>query len=57
LDEAGIEYQVVDADESPQVSARIVAKTGGYRVVPTVEIEGELLVNPSVRQVREALGG
>jgi len=57
LTEAGIDYQVVDADADPQVGRRIIAKTGGYRIVPTLEIGGELLVNPSLDEVRAALAG
>ena len=55
LDEADISYEVVDVDENPQFGARIVAKTGGFRTVPTLEVGGDLLVNPSIVQVREAL--
>ncbi len=55
LDEAGIDYRVVDLDDNPQFGDRIVAATGGYRVVPTLEIGEELLVNPSLPQVQAAL--
>lgn len=57
LDEAGIAYEVVDVDEHPQAGERIVAATGGYRTIPTLDIAGELLVNPSLVQVQAALGG
>ena len=55
MDEAGISYRVVDLDDDPSHDARIIAKTGGYRTVPTLEVQGELLVNPSIRQVQAAL--
>ena len=55
LDEAQIAYEVVDLDEHPQHAARIEAKTGGFRTVPTLEVGQELLVNPSIIQVQEAL--
>lgn len=55
LDEAGIAYEVVDLDEQPHHGSKIEAKTGGYRTVPTLEVGGELLVNPSIIQVREAM--
>ncbi|MGH2756160.1 MAG: glutaredoxin domain-containing protein [Actinomycetota bacterium] len=57
LDDAGIQYRVVDVDEEPEMGERIVATTGGYRVVPTLEVDGQLLVNPSLLQVRAALEG
>lgn len=55
MDEAAISYELVDIEEHPQHGARIEAKTGGFRTVPTLEVGGELFVNPSIVQVREAL--
>ena len=57
MDDAGIPYAEVDIDE-PQhrhVGDRIIAKTGGYRVVPTLEIDGELYVNPLLSEVLQAV--
>jgi mycoredoxin len=58
LDDAGITVDMVDIDldENARHATRIEARTGGYRVVPTVEIDGALLVNPTLGQVRAALG-
>lgn len=56
LDEAGIAYEEIDIDDEPQYTARIVAATGGYRTVPTLQVGERLLVNPTVLEVREALG-
>ena len=55
FEEAGIAYREIDLDQEGQYGERIVQKTGGYRVVPTVEVKGELLVNPSIREVQDAL--
>ncbi len=55
LAEVGIEVQEVDIDEQPHLGAQIEAKTGGFRVVPTVQINGALLVNPTVFEVQAAL--
>ena len=57
LNEADIPFEEVDLDEPEhrQVGERIKAKTGGYRTVPTLEIGGELYVNPRIGEVREAL--
>lgn len=55
LNEAGIAYEEVDLDEHPRHGARIVEATGGYRIVPSVEIDGALLVNPTLGEVRDAL--
>lgn len=54
LDEAGIAYEEVDLNEHPHYGDRIVEATGGYRVVPSVEINGDLLVNPTLGEIREA---
>src|SRR5688500_12900347 len=56
MEDAGIAFQVVDLDENDGFDDRIIAKTGGYRTVPTLEIGGELYVNPTLREVQEALG-
>lgn len=53
--EAGIPFREVDLDDDSSHDAKIIAKTGGYRTVPTLEVEGELLVNPSLREVEAAL--
>lgn len=51
----GIAYRTVDVERETAYGDRIVARTGGYRTVPTLEIKGELLVNPSIEEVRLAL--
>ena len=55
LEEADIPFRIVDIDEEPQHGARIEAKTGGYRTVPTLDIGGDLLVNPTIAEVQAAL--
>ncbi|MFP5353416.1 MAG: glutaredoxin family protein [Actinomycetota bacterium] len=55
MEQAGIAYREVDLDDDPSHDDRIIAKTGGFRTVPTLEIGEELLVNPSLREVEEAL--
>jgi mycoredoxin len=53
--EAGIAFREIDLDDDPSHDDRIIARTGGYRTVPTLEVKGELLVNPSLREVEAAL--
>ena len=57
LSEAGIPFREIDIDTSEHrhLGDRIVEKTGGYRTVPTLEVEGELLVNPTIAEVERAL--
>jgi len=55
MTEAGIDFREIDLDDDPSHDDRIIARTGGYRTVPTLEVKGELLVNPSLREVEAAL--
>lgn len=55
LSEAGVPATVVDVDETDEYDDRIRAVAGGNRVVPTVDVGGTLLVNPTVDQVRAQL--
>lgn len=55
LDRAGIGYDYVDLDEYPSVHARLEALTGGLLRTPVVHIDGEWLMEPSLRQVQTVL--
>ncbi len=57
FDDAGIAYQEIDVDEPEHrhLGDRIIEASGGYRIVPTVEVAGRLLVNPSLKEVEAAL--
>ena len=51
LEEAGVTYREVDVNAHPTLGARIEALTGGFRIVPTVEVGKELMVNPPLIEV------
>lgn len=56
LDEAGIGYREVDVDNQPEALDVIAAMNGGSWLIPTVVLtDGRGLVNPSLRQVQDAL--
>jgi mycoredoxin len=55
FDEAGIAYEEIDVDATPGFDQRIIEASGGYRTVPTVEVGRRLLVNPTIKEVEEAL--
>jgi mycoredoxin len=55
LDEAGIKVVEIDVDIDHEHDTKIVAATGGYRTVPTIEVGSRLLVNPTVLEVKSAL--
>lgn len=56
MSEAGIEFEVVDLDEVPgKYDDMIMEASGGNRTVPTLDINGQLYVNPTIRDVKAAL--
>ena len=57
LADAEVPFREVDVNRAPEVGARIEAITGGYRIVPSVEVGDRLLVNPSLGEVTEAVAG
>jgi mycoredoxin len=56
MTDAGISFRTVDIEAHRRFGDRIEAATGGNRTVPTIEIGGELLVNPSIGEVEAACG-
>lgn len=57
LEAASINYVEIDIEENPECAGMIETLTGGYRTVPTVEVCGTYLVNPSLDEIVEALEG
>jgi mycoredoxin len=55
LAEAGIGYVEIDIDEHVEFGAPIIRATGGFRTVPSVEVDGRLLVNPTISEVVRAV--
>jgi mycoredoxin len=57
MEDEGIVFREIDVDVHPDFDERIMAATGGFRTVPTIDAGGALLVNPTLREVRAALAG
>lgn len=55
LDRMGIPYRYVDLDRNPQAVSQLQWLTGGYANHPTIYIGGEVLIEPSVNELRWAL--
>lgn len=56
LDSKGVEYEMVNVDENEEAADLVTRINGGYRIVPTVEIEGKgVYTNPSRQQLTELL--
>jgi mycoredoxin len=56
FDSKGVEYEMVNVDENEEAAELVTKINGGYRIVPTIEIEGKgVFTNPSRQQLTELL--
>jgi mycoredoxin len=55
LDRLGIPYRYVDLEADPGAAAQVRWLTGGYLSHPTVNVAGEVLVEPSMAELDGAL--
>jgi len=56
LDEQHIPYTEIDIDEDEAAALRVEQWNRGNRTVPTIDIDGTILTNPSPAQLRQVLG-
>jgi mycoredoxin len=56
LDENQVSYEKRDIEQNPAYFEIMMGYTKGKRVIPTVDIDGKILINPRFAQVAEALG-
>ena len=49
-------FEERDIERSPADYQTMMGYTNGKRVIPTLDIEGKILINPRLTQVLEALG-
>jgi mycoredoxin len=55
LERAGVPYEYVDLETNPSATARLRWLTGGSASHPTVSVAGELLVEPTLRELEWVL--
>mgnify|MGYP001261316972 CR=1 FL=1 len=55
LDRAGIPYRFVDWEAHPEVRAELEWLAGGRLASPTIKLGGQVLVQPSIRELEWAL--
>ena len=55
LDRLGIPYRYIDLEADPRAAAQIRWLTGGYVSHPTVVVGGDVLVEPTLRELDWAL--
>ena len=56
LDEHGIPFTEVNIDDDEEAALRVEQWNNGNRLVPTIDIDGTILINPSPAQLGQALG-
>jgi glutaredoxin len=56
LDENHVPYTEINIDDDEAAALRVEQWNNGNRTVPTVDIGGTIMTNPSPAQLRQALG-
>jgi len=55
LDRSGIPYQYIDLDYNSEARTQLKWLTGGYVSHPTVYINGQILVEPTLNELKWAI--
>ena len=55
LDANQVPYEFKDLDESPELNDYVADLNGGKRVMPTIQIDNGILINPSDRELAAAV--
>ena len=50
-----VQYEFKDVDESPELNGYITDLNNGRRVMPTIQIDNEILINPSEKELQQAV--
>ena len=56
LDEQGVAYTEINIDEDAAAAQRVEQWNNGNRTIPTLNIDGTILTNPTPAQLRQVLG-
>ena len=55
LENLGVPFRYVDVDESPEDERRIAGWNNGRSIRPTVDLSGDIFVNPNPKSLEEEL--
>src|ERR1700758_4230097 len=55
LDTHQVQYEFKDLDESPELDQYVADLNDGKRGMPTIQIDNEILINPSDRELAAAV--
>ncbi len=56
LERNGIPYTEIDIDKVPEAAQQLERWTGGYRTVPTFDIDGQIIIDFNVGALNKILG-
>ncbi|MGE3538917.1 MAG: glutaredoxin family protein [Candidatus Tectimicrobiota bacterium] len=56
LQDYQVPYTEIDIEADEEAALRVERWNGGNRTVPTIDIDGTVLTNPSPTQLRQVLG-
>ena len=56
LDDQQVPYIEIDIDQDEAAAKRVEQWNNGNRIIPTLDIDGTILTNPSPTQMRQVLG-
>ena len=56
MDENNVPYTEINIDDDEAAALRVEQWNNGNRTVPTVDIAGTIMTNPSPAQLRQVLG-
>jgi glutaredoxin len=57
LDSLGVQYEYINVEEDRQGQEWVKQQNGGKQKTPTLDIQGQVLVEPDQQQLEEALRG
>jgi glutaredoxin len=55
LESQGVPFEFKDVDESLEFNDYIAGLNGGKRVMPTIQVENDFLINPDLKKLGEAV--
>jgi glutaredoxin len=55
FEEQNIDYKVINVDADPRAIEKLKQLCGGKKIVPTLEIDGEIYVNPLIDTLKGLL--
>ena len=55
LDEQGVSYTEINIDDDEAAARRVEQWNNGNRTIPTLDIDGTILTNPSPAHLRQVL--